>query len=180
MPSLRDRMVTPSLGAGSGQTPPQSPIGDQPIHYGMGQDRAVPKHPLEHHPGYATRYDMWTGQPYRVPVGTPRNREDFETLKRYDDHAYNSAMTDYSEAGKDVGGFAFDPDTGHRMKLGELQDVLRARYPQQVSNDWDVGGNMPQLAPADPALARTAQHIGGGGPLPPPRATPSLGKHLLP
>lgn len=126
---------------------------------------------LQHHPGYVVRYDMWQGTPYYVPVGSPRNLADKEALRKYDSHAYEAPMQQFTEEGE--GGqrwpdTAFDPDTGKRMPLAQLQEVLTARYPQQVSNDWDKGANLQQPAPANPALARTAQHVPFEGALPPP------------
>jgi hypothetical protein len=77
--------------------------------------------PLEHHPGYVTRYDMWTGEPYRVPVSTPRSEEDKAAQQKYDSAAYMAPMQQFYEAGHDNNSPAFDPDTGSRLNMGNIK-----------------------------------------------------------
>lgn len=128
---------------------------------------------MEHHPGYVVRFDMQTGAPYYVPIGSPRNAHDRAAQERYDNDAYNSPMTAPGYGIKERGsGHVFDPDTGKNMPVAELSEILIRRYPKQVGRDWDAGANVRQ-PPVPGQGARQAVNINAnpnlsGGPTPTP------------
>ena len=100
---------------------------------------------LHGHPGYVVRYDMTTGRPYHVPVGTPRNKRDLEALKHYDYDAYESpnvALDGNAPGSSDRP--MYDPDTGKPSTLGQIQSDLAERYPRQTAEDMSWGANVRQ------------------------------------
>ena len=152
---------TPSLGEAMSQPPdyPGDFKGD------------ASKKGMEHHPGYVVRFDMQTGAPYYVPIGSPRSKHDRDAQERYDNDAYNSSSISPGYGINERGsGHVFDPDTGKNMPVAELMNILSRRYPKQTATDWNVGGNVRQ--PVVPGQgARRAVNLNlnpDGSPIPTP------------